>query len=87
MVSITPNDALGKHETSIRLISQVASDNDREDLPAMRESQKSGTRLDVAVELKNDEIEGAAAVTATSRLKTDARTIISGSPLNCTSTA
>jgi len=87
MISIIPNDALGKHETSIRLVSQLAPDNDREDMPAMRESQKSGTRLDVTVEPKNDEIEGAAAVTATPRLKTDARTIVSGSPLNCTSTA
>ena len=87
MISIIPNDALGKHETSIRLVSLLVPDSNREDLLAMRESQKTGTRLDMTVKPKNDEIEGAVAVTATPRLKTDARTIVSGSPLNCTSTA
>ena len=87
MISIIPNNASEKHKMIIRLISQLAPDNDREDLPAMRESQKFGTRLKVTVKPKNNEIEGAAVVTTTPRLKTDVRTIVSGSSLNCTLTA
>jgi hypothetical protein len=72
---ITPNDALGKRETSIKLASPLVPDTNRENLLATKKSQKIGTRLDASVEPKSDELNGAAAVTTTPRLKTDARTI------------
>jgi hypothetical protein len=62
-------------------------DSDRESLSLMRILEKKERELEAHFELDDDGQKGIATVIATLHQKTDERTIVSGSPLNCTSIA
>jgi hypothetical protein len=68
------------------LVSQLVPGSDREYLPLVKSPEKKERKLEAHFELDDDEQKGIATVIATPHQKIDARTIDSGSPLNCTST-